>query len=310
MAGNGVVLGRFAEPVIENTVRIALLSDLHLSPDDRGTWRVSHRTEERLRSTVTSLNQQDPDVVLFVGDLVHSGAKEQFDAFDRIITDVEAPFVAIPGNHDLRDAGPQRQLTREEFERRYTPGTLPFRKQIGDVDLIGLNSNRSTRGSLAESHEGRISPRTIEWLEETLETSSHPLVAIHHALPGAREKYRKARNRLPTDVSGVSPGVENDDRLVDVLNSHDVALVITGHLHFPAIGQMRSLRELTLPALGPYQNSYTMLEMTESGTTARLHSIADFHERIDSLVHGREKDRVLLAAAQLAGLPLVEDFEP
>ncbi|MCU4743485.1 metallophosphoesterase family protein [Natronoglomus mannanivorans] len=310
------VLARFAQPTAERPTRIALLSDLHLSVEETGTWRVSHRTEERLEATVESVNRTpDLDAVCFVGDLVQRGTQAEYEAFDRVLADLEVPFYAVPGNHDLLADGSRETLSLAEFEGRYTPGELPYHQRIGGVDLLALNSNRSTRDSLAETYTGRLEPETLEWLAERLETVSNPLVAVHHNLPATRRLLWDSIEQLP--VSGGSPDFETADELVGVLGARcggtgtaggtDGPLVLTGHLHFPAVTSTRGIREFTLPSLGPYPNAYTVLEIDEGGTTATMHSVSDREERLESVTHGLEHSRVLLAATQLAGLPLVDE---
>lgn len=308
MDDNTPVLSRFDAPVAETTTRLAVLTDLHLSPVEHGTWRVSHRTVGRLNATVRSLNRRDGlDGVLFVGDLVHDGARPEYETFERAIDPLDHPFFAVPGNHDLISRGGDDPFTLREFEQRFTPGELPYHERIGGIDLLALNSNRSTRDSVADSYEGRLDSESLAWLAMKLSTVDHPLVIVHHALRGTRSILAESMKQLT--VSGGSPGFENGDALLTVLADAAAPLVLTGHLHFPAVATIRSVREFTLPALGPYPNAYTVLEIDETGTTATLHSVSNYDERIESLVHGIENRRVQLTAAQLAGLPLVDELD-
>lgn len=306
MTDSPPVLGRFASPTASHETRLAVLSDLHLTVDGEGTWRVAHRTGERLRTAVAALNRQRPDGVLFVGDLVQNGTRAEYEAFDRAIEDLDAPFLAVPGNHDLHGFGPGPKLGLAEFEREYTPGGLPYHERVGGVDVLGLNSNPSTRDSLAETYAGRLSPGTIEWLDDALAAAEDPLVAVHHNLPGTRSLLYDSDEQLP--VSPGSPPFESADDLVAVLEGGGASLVVTGHVHFPAVVPTGGVREFTLPALGPYPAAYTMLEVTGRGTTAYLHSVAGRHDRTEALASGLDNARVLLAASQLAGLPLVDDL--
>lgn len=306
MSDIGAVLGRFARPATDRRTRIAVLSDLHLSVDEHGTWRVSHRTEERLEAVVASLNDLDLDAVLFNGDLVQSGARAEFDAFDRVVETLEAPFFAVPGNHDLVEREDD-QLTLPEFERRYTPGRLPYHRRVGGVDLVGLSSNASTEASLAPSYEGRLSAETLSWLEDTLAGADCPLVTVHHTLDPVREVYRTEQERFPVENGG-SPGFSNAEELVDVLAGTGAPLVLTGHLHFPAVARAGPVREFTLPSLGPFPCGYTVFDVSERGTTATFCPVADGEGQIEALGYGLDQDRVLLAAARLANLPLVDDF--
>lgn len=301
------ILTRFDAPVAEAPTRIAVLSDLHLAVEASGTWRVSHRTADRLESAVTSLNERDDlDGVVFAGDLVQRGTKRQYERFDAAIERLDHPFFAIPGNHDLITGGAGDPLTLGAFERRYTPGELPYHERLGGVDLLALNSNRSTRDDVADAYEGRLEAETLAWLEGKLAAVDHPLVVVHHALPGTRSTLMETMDRLPVD--GGSPAFENGDELVDVLVDGGAPLVLTGHLHFPAVATTGGLHEFTLPSLGPYPNAYTVLEIDERGTTATMHPVADFDGRVESFVDGIDHVRVELAAAQLAGLPLLDEW--
>lgn len=97
MTESNPVLAGFERPVAETETRIAILSDLHLSVEESGTWRVSHRTAERLEAAVKSLSRlRDLDGVIFVGDLVQSGLRSEYEAFDRIVDELDAPFFALP----------------------------------------------------------------------------------------------------------------------------------------------------------------------------------------------------------------------
>jgi Icc protein len=246
--------------------------------------------------------------VVFDGDLVQSGARDEFEAFDRIADRLDVPLFAVPGNHDLIGSGrsAEAQLTLPEFERRYAPAPLPYRVRVGGVDLVGLNSNASTHESLADSYEGRLESETLAWLDDVLDDADSPLVAVHHTLDPVRTFYRQGKRHLPIEDGG-SPGFANGDDLVEALARNDAPLVLTGHLHVPAVARAGPVREFTLPPLGPFPCAYTVLEVDERGTTATYHAIADFDRRAEALGLGLDHDRVLLAGAQLADLPLVDE---
>ncbi len=301
------VLGYFATPTAETRTRIAVVSDLHLSTSGVGTPRVFHRTGERLRRVVTSLNRNELDAVVFNGDLVQNGTRAEHDAFDRIVADLDPPLFAVPGNHDLIDGdGAGTPLTLPEFQRRYAPASFPYRVQIGGVDLIGLNSNASTRETLTDSYTGRLSRSTLEWLDETLDAADSPLVAVHHTLETVRRRYRNERKQLPVENGGC-PAFETADELADVLATNGDALVVTGHLHVPTVVRSGGITEFTLPPLGPYPCGYTVLDVGRRGTVASFHSAATHARQAEALGLGRENDRVLLAAARMSNLPLVAD---
>lgn len=299
------MLATFATPTAARPTRVAVPSDLHLNLDQHGTWRVSHRTEARLRAAVDRWNEQDLDAVFFVGDLVNDGTRAQFDAFDAIIDDLEHPFYAIPGNHDLIQREGADSLDLREFERRYAPDRHPYHERIGGVDFLAVNSNQSERGAITDTYRGELSEDTLGWLERKVASVEHPLVAVHHNLPGVRAFHDEAVEHL--EVTGGSPSFENAADVLEAIAAGGSPLVLTGHLHFPGVVTCQGVTEFTLPSLGPYPCGYTVLEIDEHGTVATFHPVADFDERIEAFVLGAGQTRVQLAATQFAGLPLRDD---
>jgi 3',5'-cyclic AMP phosphodiesterase CpdA len=298
------VLAHFDRPRTEERTRLAVLSDLHLSLEDHGTWRVSHRTEDRLEAAVRSVNDAAVDGVVFVGDLVQRGARAEFEAFDDIVAALDPPLVAVPGNHDLFDPGTGRdQLLLDAFEERYTPGSLPFRERIGGLDVVGLNSNASTRTTLTDAYAGRLTSETLRNLPETVERPDATLVAVHHTLEPARRRFLSLSQSLPGG-NATPPDFESAAALADVLAETGVPLVITGHLHVPLVVQTAGLREFTLPSLGPFPCGYTILDVDETGTTATFQPIGSDRDRAEALGFGLESARVLLAGSQIVGAPL------
>ena len=307
---SGTLLARFSDLTAAEPTRLGVVSDLHLCPESEGTWKVFHATEKRLRAAVEGFNALDSDGVLFTGDLTRDGRPTEFERFDEIVADLDAPFAAIPGNHDLpiadREDGPDLDVST--FACRYSPtGDFPFRWDVGDIEILGLSSHQATPGEPAPSFAGRVSDESLAWLESELESASHPLVTVHHDLPGARALYKRAREHLPGWSN--PPEFENADALVDVLaDSPAEGPVLTGHIHAPSVTEHRGVREFNLPALGSFPSVYLVFDLTPEGTTVRMFGPRKADRRVDALGLGAENPRPMLAAAQLAGTPLADDF--
>ncbi|SEW27642.1 metallophosphoesterase family protein [Natrinema salifodinae] len=305
---DGRVLARLERPTAAEPTRLAVLADVHLATDATGTWKVFHRTERHLRAAVECVNERAVDGVLVAGDLTRNGVPEEFDLFDDLAA-FDPPTVAIPGNHDFPTTFDEREsLPIPEFEARYTPDGLPFRVELGGLEVIGLDSHAATPGSPAETWDGRIDADQLLWLDEVL-TDADPesaIVTVHHNLPATGELYERYSAELP--VAGDVPGFTNPQPLVDLLAMRDAALVVTGHLHFPAVQRDDGVTELTVPAVSSFPHALLLLEVDERGTTVRFVPLTDADGMVESIAHGHEKDRVLLSAAQLATAPLVDDF--
>lgn len=305
---SGQRLARLERPTATEPTRLAVLSDIHLATDATGTWKVFHRTERHLRAAVDAVNDRRIDGVIVAGDLTRNGNPAEFNLFDEL-ADFEPPAVAVPGNHDFPTTFDEHEsLPIPAFEDRYTPDGLPFHVQFGDLDVFGLDSHAATPESPAETWDGRIDSAQLMWLDEVLSESDADasIVVVHHNLPATGDLYERYSAELP--VEGSVPGFTNPEPLVDLLVRHDVSLVVTGHLHFPAIERADGVTELTVPAVSSFPHAMLLLAVGEDGTTVRLVPLTDGDGMVESIAHGLEKDRVLLSAAQLATFPLVDDF--
>ena len=92
-------------------LRIAVISDIHYadrcqSPKRKGEWALHLLTE-----AVRRLNEDvRPDVVAVLGDLIDDPAApdrlERLEQLRDIIERVDAPYIVLPGNHDVAHGGP------------------------------------------------------------------------------------------------------------------------------------------------------------------------------------------------------------
>src|ERR1700692_2267277 len=109
-------------------VLIAQISDLHIKPPGSLAYgRVD--TARALARCVTALNafKPKPDLVVISGDLADTPTAGEYEHLKRLLTQLELPFVGIPGNHD------SRELMRAAFPQAYafSSGALNQRVEIG-----------------------------------------------------------------------------------------------------------------------------------------------------------------------------------
>lgn len=74
---------------------IAQLSDIHIGGMNAGSG-------ERFSAALAEVNRmsRQPDLVLLTGDLTHNGTAVEWDEFKDRLRVLDAPWAAIPGNHD------------------------------------------------------------------------------------------------------------------------------------------------------------------------------------------------------------------
>ena len=307
LGSDGVVLAKLAAPTSSRPVRLGVLADAHVASRETGTDRLFHRTEARFEMAIDRLNAADPDLVLFDGDLTKDGEPWNVERVESLLGDLEVPFLATPGNHDVPKAFDEHETpTLSTFEERFVPEGLPTHRKVGDVDLVVLNSATLPDGTLADDHRGAISHSQLEWLETTLQVVANPVVAFHH-------------NLLPiirSDLARREPwrtySVRNDTAVLDVLERHGVPLVLSGHHHVPATIRLGGLTQVIAPAACAYPQAHLLLDVDDTGTTVRLVPHAndvEQREAYEALCSGPDLRRTFagLIDDTLSSAPLVDD---
>lgn len=308
-ADAGTLFARFARPRTDAETTLAVIADPHVSTERGGTWKVFHRTEDRLRAALADANARDVDGVVFAGDLTEDGRPADFDRVADLLEPLRAPSVAVPGNHDVPKAFDDHDTPPvAEFADRFAPGDLPFRARLGDVDVLGLNSAANPDGSLDATHDGAISAAQLDWLDAALADADAPLVVTHHNLAGLDAS-------VGDEGYAPHPPVEAADEFAATLARHD-ALHVSGHVHLPAITEAEcgdvGVRGVVCPALSSFPQAYLLAEVGPDGTTLRLVPVADSEGVAEAYGlarshSARSEDVAEMVERQLAALPLVDE---
>lgn len=341
--GASTVMARLAAPTTRYPTRLAVISDPHVSTRASGSPKQFDLTESFLEATVTDINSRDVDAVVSTGDLTKDGAPWDFERVDALLAGLSAPFFAVPGNHDVpKTFDDHRSASRGRFVDHYTPGSLPYHRRVGGVDLFGLDSAWTPDGDLRDSHDGRITPGQLGWLESRTAAADCPIVCTHHNLPptaAALETYGEATG---IDMSGV-PVMRNGEHVVERLGAAGVPLVLTGHIHLPGVARSRAAEasktapstatsdatsvtdggttptstftEITAPATCTFPQAYLLVDIDSRGTTVRYVPITSPTEAIDAYsarIRGTEVDRgqAALGSIRTAQFPLIEEWVP
>ncbi|WP_435130141.1 metallophosphoesterase family protein [Halobaculum sp. D14] len=310
---SGSLMARLNRPRTDRSTRLAVIADPHLSTRQEGTSKLFHDTERHVANAVADIARRDVDATVCVGDITKDGERWNFDRFDELVADLDAPFYSIPGNHDVPKRGYDHDnLPVSEFADRYAPDgqSFPFHVEVGGVDLLGLNTAGSEE-FLYESHAGRVTDDQLAWLDETLPETETPVVLAHHNLPSMSEQVHEHRDLAEPDME-IPPEMENPEEFVDLLNAHDAPLVFTGHLHLPSAVREGSVRELMAPTTCSFPQGYLLVDVGPDGTDVRFVPVADFEGMVDGF-RERATDSVTargltgMAAVRLAHFPLVDE---
>jgi 3',5'-cyclic AMP phosphodiesterase CpdA len=194
-------------------MRIAHLSDLHFGRHD----------DALAGGLAADVASQTPDVVIVSGDFTQHGTSEEFARARDFLDTLEAPLVAVPGNHDI----PAKNLFRRFADpyglyRRFIAEDLEPFLEIEGVAIAGVRTARRMRFELNWSH-GSINKDQLEDLERRF-ALAHPLsirvVVAHHPL-------------LEPDTPVPVPmrPVDRADLALETLARLGVRLVLSGHFH-------------------------------------------------------------------------------
>lgn len=308
----GSIMATLRRPRAATRTRLAVVADPHVSVRETGTSKLFEYTGPHLRAAVEDIRTRDVDAVLSVGDLTKDGEPWNYDAFDDIIADLDAPFYAVPGNHDVPKARDDHDpLSVTAFADRYSPtDDLPFVVDVGDVPVVGVNSAGS-RDVLFESHDGRVTDADAAWLDQTLPEYTDPILLTHFNFPAMAAQLRDHRDHVEPEMH-IPPVLRDSDAFIDVLANHDVPLMLTGHLHLPSTAVEDGVRELMAPTTCSFPQAYLLLDVGPEGTTVRQVPCVNqaglrdgFTERLHDSVTSR--GLTAMAAVRCADFPLVTE---
>ena len=273
-------------PVSHSPIHIAVLADPHFTQKRHGTWKMLHKTEELVQRAVKDLENDrtgEFDLVVFAGDLTSSGRTADYDAFDAIVSEIDIPSVAIPGNHDINTkVAPDQSITVNQFAERYNVDGYPFHHTVGDVSVIGLDSASLSVGEPPEDWGGAISEHQIRWLRKKLPDISNPIIITHHNLCRLSEH--------PDEFPWDQFPIENNKEVKEVLVQNGVPLAVSAHHHLPGVNVIRNqgaeqqeLIEVMSPAMCSFPQGYMKITVDTDGTVVRYIPLSNRSESLSAL---------------------------
>jgi 3',5'-cyclic AMP phosphodiesterase CpdA len=267
------------QPPAARTLRILHLSDTHLAGDGALHQGAVDTTDalERLLAHVDEV----PGIGLVVvsGDVSEDGSPESYATVrDRVGGWAErhgAAFVAVPGNHDLREGFRQVLAnghvlgeggTALMHTMEYLPPTVPVSGQSVVAGLRIVTVDTSVPGA----GYGELGDTALEHLRAAVADGSGTadgdgggaadaphgtVVVLHHPpLPAPTELHEALR-------------LQNPEALADVLRGSDVRVVLAGHYHHHFAGSLAGVPVLVAPGVandtdvvGPYDEESAVVD--------------------------------------------------
>lgn len=222
--------------------RLTQISDTHLARRHQSLTDNFHRVSEYIDTT-------RPDLVVNSGDVAWDGPSNQDDLeFARGLHDaLAAPCRYIPGNHDIGDNPtelgpvPSQPVTEQSVQAfRSHFGEDRWRFEAAGWCFIGLNSLVMNTGLASETEQ-------FDWLSQQLASADGRPVALflHKPLflntPGDAELAATAIRFVPMPARS---------RLLEMLDTVDLRLVASGHVHQRRDFTFRHVRHVWAPSAG------------------------------------------------------------
>ncbi len=283
------------EDALKGGKRIVIMTDIHyLAPSltdmgegfqdmvEHGDGKLTNYIWEITDAAFEEIELLTPDVLVITGDLTMEGEKESHEALAEKLDEVEKngiEVVVLPGNHDINNPSasaysgltrrPAERVTPEEFEEIYQefgyreawsrdPYSLSYTYDLGpSMRLMMLDSCQYDTGNKVG---GMIKTETYEWIEsqlqESLENGIYLLPAAHHNLLEESQVYTK-------DCT-----IEHSEELVQLLESYNIGLFISGHLHLQHFMQHMDIGiwEIVTSSLSTPPCQYGVLEYMDDGS--------------------------------------------
>ena len=231
---------------------------------------------------IAKVKEEHPDIVILSGDLTFNGEKESHKEFAEKLYEIEAagiPVIVMPGNHDINnplaarftgDTSQQAQsITSQEFEEIYQD--FGYNEAVSR-DCASLSYvyqiNDSTRAMMLDTCQyepknlvgGMVRDDTYDWIEEQMEAAYELGMKVipvsHHNLLDESEVYLQ-------DCT-----IEHSEQLIDQLESWEVPLYLSGHLHvqhYKRSSEDSGIYEIVTGSLSTPPCQYGVLNYDEDG---------------------------------------------
>jgi 3',5'-cyclic AMP phosphodiesterase CpdA len=220
-------------------------------------------SSERLTSLRELIAEIAPDAVAISGDLTQRCTKKEFEQAREYLDKIGqvAPYVVIPGNHDIRWLGAvarnmgglfRQQAHNFKYSRytKYISEDLSPSLEVPGAVIAGLNTAHGiTRGSVTRRFRdlgviGYVKHADIERVRDAFESASPDaarIVMIHH-------------NPIRGELTG-RHGLANTEQALHAFADLGTELILCGHDHLQAIHNVeRGVHGLVISTAGTISN--------------------------------------------------------
>lgn len=281
--------------------------------------KVSRYSDEIVDTLLEEAIRLKPSALLLTGDITLNGERENHEKLAEKLARVQEAGVqvlVIPGNHDIRNQSAATYFGAERKETEFLEDGQAFYeiyREFGyEQSLSRDEASLSYVYALDESHwlllldscqyeernlvNGWIRPETLFWMEEQLQAAEEQgvqvVTAAHHNLLSESRLYT-------TECT-----LENADQVTRLLESYEVPLYISGHLH-----AQRIKKHLSEPGADPDGYSISEIVLSPYSLPPCQYGVLSWNETDDLSFDTRSAQVAEYAKGQGIEDPFLLEFE-
>ncbi len=197
-------------------------------------------SEEGFRQALRhALDVEKPPEVLIMGgdqpmDIMRTDVAEadrQYSLWEAAVADVKQDIHVCLGNHDILGIAEESPLdeSHPQYGKQYFLDRYGLGSTYSSFDHEGWHFViLDTVAIDGTSYKGWVDEEQLAWLADDLATSAKPTVIATHVpiFSNFIELLRGTAEGIPSGIS-----VVNSNAVAEVIERHDVRLVLSGHLH-------------------------------------------------------------------------------
>lgn len=255
---------------MSDVVRIAHVSDLHLTADDEAKrsepklWGRLKGMNANLRALLGAVQATKPAALIVTGDITDRGDLRAWEIFWRAVADagLAERTLIVPGNHDVAVLGVRMRPKSEDLARARAglrqgnqPTAFPWARRItDDCAVFGLDSTNGGNTTGVTNAVGSLGVDQLIKLGKHLdEHRACPIkiVVLHHSpnIPQTETARRRGEKPLAYwERTGMQLAERDRIALRVLARVFGVNAILHGHTHDSPDRRVNSVRMIGCPA--------------------------------------------------------------
>ncbi len=226
----------FNLPVFANSEVITVIADSHVSINKKDEQAATPATL-RLLQTISQVNKDSSNCVIFLGDNVNSPNRLNVALFAKAINKIKKPVYVVAGNRDIGKKGGLDQKEYYRIVNKFSKNKVkkaPSYIKHDDLIFIFMYGVNET----VPTFRGNYRTSELEFLNKTLTKFSDKKAIIFQHFPIVPPKE-------DIDKTPYKPEMY----LAELQKHNNVLAVVSGHYHFENVIEQAGIKHISVASL-------------------------------------------------------------